>query len=327
MKFRTEINIPRADFRLDPRKPLALLGSCFAENIAARMRRSLWNASNPLGTLFNPLSIERAIRLLISDRDFYATFARSQFKTGRTFNSWLFDSRSSAEFQEETLRRVRQMREELTGALRSGTLFVTFGTAWCYFLASDPDFVVANCHKQPQSLFIRRRLSTDEIILCWTRLAEDLSHLFPGLRIVFTVSPVRHIKDSLPGNTVSKATLRLAVEEICATLPFCSYFPAFEILNDDLRDYRFYASDLVHPSEEAVDYIWDIFKATYLDEEACLILNEGEKLVKAWSHRPLAGRFTSVSELTRSEEEARLEKIRQQHAAFLSRYPGMSQLP
>lgn len=328
VKFRTELKPEPSPVSLDPRRPIALLGSCFAENIAARMRRALWDASNPLGTLFNPLSIERSVRLLLFDHDRQDAFARSQFRTGRTIHSWLFDTRTSSEFPGDTLLRLKAMSDALTAALTPGSvLFVTFGTAWCYFLASDPGYVVANCHKQPQSMFIRRRLTVDEIAGCWEQLATDLRDRFPGLRIVFTVSPVRHLKDGFIGNSVSKATLRLAIDELCSRLPFCHYFPAYEIVTDDLRDYRFYASDLVHPSEEAVDYIWEIFKTTYLDSKGMKILDEGERLVKAWEHRPLLAQFSRISDISRQEETARLTRIKADHASFISRNPGMLDLP
>lgn len=216
------------------------------------------------------------------------------------------------------------MNADLLAAITdSSVLFVTFGTSWCYFLAEDPDYVVANCHKQPATMFVRRRLSVDEIAETWIRLASDLRVRFPELRIVFTVSPVRHLKDGFSGNTVSKAVLQVAIDEICSQLAFCSYFPAFELVNDDLRDYRFYASDLVHPSDEAVEYIWDGFKTVYLDDNAIQILKEGENLMKAWNHRPLLSSFSRISEQTGLDEKLRRQKIECAHADFIMRNPGM----
>lgn len=216
------------------------------------------------------------------------------------------------------------MRRELEECIcASGVLFVTFGTAWCYFLADNTDYVVANCHKQPSAMFIRRRITVDEIVGAWTALCNDLWKRFPDLRIVFTVSPVRHLKDGFSGNARSKAVLQLAVEEICRINDRCSYFPAYEILNDDLRDYRFYASDLVHPSQEAVEYIWEIFKSTYLDDKGLELLKEGERIQKAWNHRPLVSPICSVTTAADEAERSRKEEIKRRYESFLTLHPGM----
>ena len=324
MKFRTEIAARRGEVTLDPQRPVVMLGSCFADNVVGRMRASLWDACNPVGTLYNPLSIERVVRLLLfiewPERDFDETL----FRNGRLNSSWLFDSKSSCEFMQDSLSRFQWMRETLTGKLaKAQALFVTFGTSWCYFLADRPDFVVANCHKQPSSMFLRRRISIGEIADAWEGLGRELREHYPELRIVFTVSPVRHLKDGFEGNARSKAVLQLAVEEICRRLDFCDYFPAYELMNDDLRDYRFYASDLVHPSEEAVDYIWEFFKATYLDEAGIEILKRGEKIMKGWLHKPLQQRSGSVSEATMEQERKRREKLLEESREFAKSYPGM----
>lgn len=323
MKFRTEYRPERGDVSLSPMRPVVLLGSCFAENIAARMRRCLWKASNPAGTLYNPLSIERAIRLLLFEKDLIGVFKESLFKEGRFLRSWLFDSKTSSEYQSDILPMMIRMSDSLRSDLMAGkALFVTFGTAWCYFLTERPEYVVANCHKQPASTFTRRRLSVDEIADCWENLAMDLRRMFPGLEIIFTVSPVRHLKDGFEGNARSKATLLLAVERICSRLPFCSYFPAYEIVNDDLRDYRFYASDLTHPSDDAVEYIWEIFRSTYLDAEGEALLKEGEKIVKGWLHRPLRSPYAQESNLTKYEDSLRKLEIEKAYAAYREKNPN-----
>lgn len=324
MKFRTEIKPQKAGQQLNPEKPVILLGSCFAENIAKKMRLSLWDASNPIGTLYNPLSIERAVRLLLFNQSPSEYFKSTLFMAGRFHRSWLFDSKTSSEYLDDCMGRLEYMRKTLDEKLAcSETLFVTFGTSWCYFLADKPDFVVANCHKQPASMFVRRRISIEEIAETWIRLASELKGRYPGLGIVFTVSPVRHLKDGFEGNSRSKATLILAIEEICRQLDFCHYFPAFELVNDDLRDYRFYAADLIHPSEEAVDYIWDFFKATYLDDQGISTLKEGERILKAWLHRPLLSPFSHPSELTKSEEAKRKSAILEEYNTFTNSHPGM----
>ncbi|MDE6796349.1 MAG: GSCFA domain-containing protein, partial [Muribaculaceae bacterium] len=312
MKFRTEYVAKRAPFVIDPSKPTVLLGSCFADNIAARMRGCLWEAENPLGTLYNPLSIATALEVAlemmedledkenvsiekrgskeVSEWEAVAVdeeksigeikggrrFEESLFEAGGMWRSWLFDSKMSAEVVEDVRFAFVEKSRRLHSLLsKAEVMFVTFGTAWCYYLSDSSSlsyslsgnngYLVANCHKQPSAMFERRRLNVREIVEVWKDLVAKLKERYPQLRIVFTVSPVRHLKDGFEGNARSKAILLLATEELCNALDNCYYFPAYEIVNDDLRDYRFYASDLVHPSEEAVEYIWEIFKETYVD--------------------------------------------------------------
>lgn len=298
MKFRTEYTAGRdASLTLSPRQPLALVGSCFADNIGARARRCMWDAGNPLGVLFNPLSIADALELCLLAENPAARFADTLFEAGGVWHSWMFDSGVSALTPRDCRNIFEERRLRLQDAVgQSGCLFVTFGTAWCYFLADGrdtagragmPGRVVANCHKMPQRMFERRRVSAEDISARWRVLMDRLRELCPGLRVIFTVSPVRHVRDGLHENALSKATLLLAVDSLCAADRMCGYFPAYEIVNDDLRDYRFYASDLVHPSEEAVEYIWEAFQTTYLDDAGRRRLREGESLRRRMDHRPL----------------------------------------
>lgn len=323
MKFRTEYNPGKAPFVLDPGIPTMLVGSCFADNIGRRMRGSLWKAYNPLSVLYNPLSIERALRTVLDDAG-SAGFLSSLFEKEGMTRSWLFDSKFSSEFKADTVAAFRRRKATVCALLeKAQALFVTFGTSFVYSLAENPGYVVANCHKQPSGMFLRRRLGVDEITEVWEKLAHDLKGRFPRLEIVFTVSPVRHLKDGFAGNSHSKAVLLLAIEELCNRLEFCHYFPAYEIVNDDLRDYRFYASDLVHPSEDAVEYIWEIFKATYLDAKGMETIKEGEGIVKAWRHRQLpdATKEPSPERLRRLDEWR--NGIKERYGSFMERCGDM----
>ena len=289
MKFRTELTPIRSRLTLSPEKPAVLVGSCFSDNITARMRRCLWNAANPLGTLYNPLSIGRALRVALDPEGDTFAFEESVFTDASGIShSWLFDSGLSARNNREAVTEEFKCRAQVTDEMLrdAQALFVTFGTSICYFLTSDPEYVVGNCHKQPSTLFQRRRLGIVEIVDLWVGLAADLRKRYPELAVVFTVSPVRHLRDGFVENNRSKAVLQLAIEEICRRVENCHYFPAYELLNDDLRDYRFYASDMAHPSEEAVDYVWDFFKRTYLDDEGLETLRQGEAIYRAYHHRP-----------------------------------------
>ncbi len=273
-----------------------LVGSCFAANIAAKMRECMWGAFNGVGTLYNPMSIARVLELLVLSEASTESLESSLFEAEDRIHSWLFDSHFSASSMQKCIEGIIQTREELLKYLgNSQALIVTFGTAWIYTLNKEynptsqleEDYIVANCHKMPASMFSRRRVLVEEISQLWISLCSKLKQKYPDLKIIFTVSPVRHLKDGFEGNTLSKATLHLAVEEICRRVEDCLYFPAYELVCDDLRDYRFYASDLVHPSDAAVEYIWENFCKTFVDEKGMLMLKEGLKEHKRLNHRPI----------------------------------------
>lgn len=330
MKFRTEYIPEKSELSLTPALPVALVGSCFTDNIASRMRGALWRAENPLGTLFNPLSIAAALRLVCDGADEEMLSSSYLTTADGMVRSWMFDSRFAAISESECGSAVRDACRRMEEVLERGrTLCVTFGTAWCYFLR-ERDLLVANCHKMPQILFERRRISAEEIADVWSVLIKRLTGRWPGLQIIFTVSPVRHLKDGFAGNFRSKAILALAVEKICAQSACCHYFPAYEILNDDLRDYRFYAEDLVHPSDEGVEYIWEMFRKTFLSREGDDLLKDGEKLARALAHRPLQNVSSGESpELTRIRTErereitVQMSLLRDRHELLAPGAPGL----
>lgn len=293
MKFRTEYKATPIEPSLDPSRPIVLVGSCFASNIALKMQSCQWAAFNGIGTLYNPVSIAKVLSWMIFNDGASDALENSLLVCENRVHSWLFDSHFSASSKERCKERIYDAREGLLSALENAqALIVTFGTAWCYSIG-NPDvnenerYIVANCHKMPSALFRRERLNPDEISSLWIDLCHRLKEKYPQLRIIFTVSPVRHLKDGFEGNSLSKAILLLAIEKICKNIDFCIYFPAYEIVCDDLRDYRFYASDMVHPSQTAVEYIWEIFLKTFIDENGEKMLKEGEKRFKAMSHRPI----------------------------------------
>lgn len=299
MKFRTEYKPTRSTLTLDPTRPIVLVGSCFAANIAAKMRECMWEAFNGVGTLYNPMSIAKVLELMIFGEDYSKKLEASLFDSEGRVHSWLFDSHFSALSREGCLQIIDESRVELLNALsRAQALIVTFGTSWIYSLQGgiiDTDiaqkqvdeYVVANCHKMPAAIFNRRRVSVDEITHIWIPLCHRIKQIYPHLTIIFTVSPVRHLKDGFEGNTLSKATLHLAIDKICNNVPGVIYFPAYELLCDDLRDYRFYASDLVHPSDMAVEYIWEVFCNTFIDDKGMIRLKEGNREYKRLNHRPI----------------------------------------
>ena len=298
MKFRTEIEVAPLAEGLEYGAKIFALGSCFAENISERLDRAKFAVStNPFGVLFNPFSIANALERLDDAR----SFAVCDIKAGRdAFFS--FDAHSSLDGKSHTEAFANMNRAVAQGskALHDADwVILTFGTAWVY---EREGRVVANCHKQPAAEFSRRRLSVEEIV-------ERYSNLFEAVlrdkKVILTVSPVRHIGDGLQENSVSKATLRLAVEELVTKYENAHYFPSYEILIDDLRDYRYYADDLAHPSKMAVDYVWERFCEGVLSVEARERLPEIEQIVSAAEHRP----FNPDGEAHKAFCRKMLEKI------------------
>ena len=298
MKFRTEIEPLATDLRIGYRNRILALGSCFASHMADRLAAAKFHVvKNPSGILFNPLSIAEAIR----------SYAAAQPVTrqelgfdGELWYHFDFHGDFSAPTADEALQRMNRARQAGAEALRTADrVILTLGTAWVY---EHDGHVVANCHRRPAAEFSRRRLTVDEVVTCLTEIIEGP---LAGKRTLLTVSPVRHLGDGLPGNAASKATLRLAAEILKERLPQAVYFPAFEILLDDLRDYRFYADDLVHPAQQAIAYLWERFTEALLDDEARRLLPEVEAIVAAAAHRPRNPR----SEAHRAFCRRQLERI------------------
>ena len=279
MKFRTEIEIAPLGVKIGYENRVLALGSCFAAHIAEKLSGAKFTVvKNPSGILFNPLSTARAIRSYAAPEP----VDRSELEfDGEVWHHFGFHGDFSAPTADEALQKMNAARQAGAEALRTADRVVlTFGTAWVYEHAGE---VVANCHRRPAAEFSRRRLSAGEIVETFAELIEGP---LAGKQIILTVSPVRHIGDGLAGNAVSKATLRLAAEELTERFKCAAYFPAFEILTDDLRDYRFYADDLVHPAPQAVAYVWEKFAPAALTDEALRLLPEIEAIVAAAAHRP-----------------------------------------
>lgn len=280
MNFRTEIQIAPLRTQIDFESRLLALGSCFAEHIAAQLAQHKFRiAANPAGILFNPLSIAAALGTFATGQP--VTAAELHHHEG-LWHHFGFHGSFSATDAGEALAGMNAARQEGAAALHEAdTLLLTFGTAWVYEHDGE---VVANCHKQPAGQFARRRLTVAEIVDTYTPL---FSGALRDKHIILTVSPVRHLGDGLAGNAVSKAVLRLAAEELAATHEQIDYFPAYEILTDDLRDYRFYADDLVHPAPVAIGYVWEKFAQAALTPGARGLLSRIAEITAAAAHRPL----------------------------------------
>lgn len=319
MEFRTPIRIPAFDFGIDYSVPGLAVGSCFAREIAGRLARVKFPiVCNPFGVLYNPLSVAGMFRSLAGG---VVCEASDLVRNGELWVSFDHHGSFSDTDPEVVLERIRRASAEDTKALyEAGYVIITFGTAWVYERKQDGR-VVANCHRFPASEFTRRRLSVGEIVETFAPLLGPLPEGMPehasdgclhGKKVIFTVSPIRHLKDGLAENSLSKATLLVAVHELAERFPDVCYFPAYEILMDDLRDYRFYASDMVHPSEEAVGYVWQLFREAALTPAANRLADRVDEIVRAAAHRPLHAATVAACNFRRNfYEQARL--LMQEH--------------
>lgn len=274
------------------------LGSCFSESMGERLTQAKFACDvNPFGILYNPFSIAKAIETMAGGR-LYDEDSPELFSTGDGWwHSFMHHSRFSAPTKEECLRLINERLQPAIEALpKLDCLLVTLGTAYVYFRkdrtkegAAGPlfDEAVANCHKLPEKCFVRTLVEPSGVFEALDRAFGRLRELNPKLTIVFTVSPVRHARDGFHGSQLSKASLLLGVEELCRKWPDnCLYFPAYEILMDELRDYRFYADDMLHPSTLAVDYIWECFCQTYLTKGTRDVMAECLSVSRDLAHRP-----------------------------------------
>lgn len=286
MKFRTEYLVSDAPRNLSPERLILLAGSCFSDNIGARMQWAGWPAiANPCGVIYNPVSMALLFRLALMQRAFRREIISSSITTRDIgYVSWFVSSKACGTTPEEAIEAACECIEHLEeGIEKADAIILTFGTSDVWLLA-DTDRAVGNCHKHPSSEFYRTRVPIEEIVAAWKEIIEALRERNPGVKIIFTVSPRRYLSDGFAENSRQKAVLILACEEL-AKIDGVYYFPAYEILNDDLRDYRFYASDLLHPSESAIEYIWEKFTETYLTPDGMKKLKEMEREARRRNHR------------------------------------------
>ncbi len=286
MKFRTEVELPECKTKMGYRDHSMMIGSCFAENIGLYLQeRCLPVIVNPFGILYNPLSIANCLEQLMSRKIFNVD---DLFCWNGLYHSFAHHGRFSGSDQEEVLKEINSQTAFASKHLSTAShLFITFGTSWVYQLEQS-GHVVSNCHKLPGTMFSHSRLSVDRITEIWIPLIDKLKVFNPKLHLVFTVSPIRHLKDGAHENQLSKATLLLAIEKLISInlKELITYFPSYEIMMDELRDYRFYATDMTHLSGAAIDFVREKFAATFLDQEAQPIVNEIEKLLPALEHKP-----------------------------------------
>ncbi len=283
-----------------------MIGSCFADNIGQAMRQRCFPVTvNPFGTVYNPLSIAQSLQRLHTAQPFTED---ELVKSGDLYTTFFHHGK----FSDGNKKRFLETANEalLKGAEvwhKAGFIILSLGTAYVYRLKEN-EMVVNNCHKIPATDFIRTMLTVDETVAALLPLIKD-----SGAQWILTVSPIRHWKDGAHGNQLSKATLLLAMDRLLNLCKNVQYFPAYEIMMDELRDYRFYADDMLHPSSLAINYIWQRFAEVALTEETKMILPEVGKIVAAQQHRLLHPDTASSKKF--------IEKTQQQLEEFSIRYP------
>lgn len=287
MQFTTQIPILKSDYLIDYNSRVVSLGSCFAVNIGQKFDYFKFrNINNPFGILFSPTALEKFIGFAVNNKTF--TEADIFFHNER----WhCFDAHSDMSHQKKDI-----LLASLNDAValtyddfkKASHIIITLGTAWVYRKNSDNQ-LVANCHKVPQKEFSKELLSVESIKQSLHNIVDYISSVNANAAITFTVSPVRHIKDGFVENQRSKANLVSALHDVLATRntqPATHYFPSYEIMMDELRDYRYYAPDMIHPSQMAIDYIWERFTQAFIAEEAFKTMLQVDAIQKGLQHRP-----------------------------------------
>jgi len=315
MKLITEVSLPEYPFRLDHDSPVLLTGSCFTENIGRQLDRYLFPVCiNPFGVTYNPLSVKKGLEALIHKEAYGAE--ELNLYNGLWFSFDHYTGFSSPDRQ-QTLDNINRSLSTAKETLKkAGILILTWGTSWVYQY-NETGQVVCNCHKIPAKEFTRRQLSTREIIAAYEALLPELLVFNSGLKIIHTISPVRHWKDGAHGNQLSKASLLLAGAALQNTFPDrFFYFPSYELVMDELRDYRFYAEDMLHTSNQAIDYIWDKFRQVLVSDRSTAIINDLEPLLKMFEHRPV----NLTSESYKQMEKQRGERLK----GLRTKYPNLN---
>ena len=289
MKFKLTLEATASNLQIGYQDKILLIGSCFTENISAKMQKHLFHVhENPHGILFNPMSVHNALRDYIQCKQYGK---EDLFELNELFNSWHHHSRFSDITKDAALSKINKSIKEAHVYLKEANqLVITLGSAWLYCLTVLADgqqgLVVANNHKAPANWFEKRLMQSAELTSLFQTLVKDLQSFNPGLQIIFTVSPVRHLREGLVENNRSKAVLIQAVHDIIATTDGTYYFPAYEYVIDDLRDYRFYAEDLVHPNYAATQYVWEKWVETFYAPLTQQIMKQVAELQLAIQHKP-----------------------------------------
>lgn len=323
MDFHLEFTPKPFSIKIDHQQKLLLVGSCFTENIGSKLKRYKFEIlENPNGILFNPISITNSIASYITNKQYTEA---DLFYQNECWNSWNHHSRFSHPDKLACLKQINLSQQKAHDFLKNADwILVTLGSAFAYTLHFSDEIivdnrvgtegdVVANCHKVPTDKFNKKLLTIQEINEALVKMIHELSVFNPSLKIIFTISPVRHLREGFVENNRSKAALMQSVHAIVDADKKCFYFPAYELVMDDLRDYRFYAEDMVHPNYSATNYVWDKFITTCVDEPTQLLMKEINSVNAATSHKP----FNSASNQHKKFLQLNLNKVNE----LSSKYP------
>lgn len=303
MNFTTKIPISKSINQIDYNSKIVSLGSCFAENMGSKLDYfKFQNTTNPFGIIFNPISIEKIIERVVKNKEFTE---EDIFFNNEQWSCFEVHSDVSNSSKEQLVQNLNQILVDTQKQLEEAThIIITYGTSWIY-RNIERDLIVANCHKVPQKQFTKELLSVETIEKSIQNTLDLIAQINTNCNVIFTISPVRHLKDGFVENQVSKAHLITAIYKATIENLSVNYFPSYEIIMDELRDYRFYAEDMMHPSQIAINYIWQRFKETTMSENAFATMEAVENIQKSLQHRP----FNPNSENHQKFERSLKEKI------------------
>lgn len=290
MKFRSEFDIKKIVNPIAHYHKLMLVGSCFTENIGDKLRKHKFNVyENPNGILFNPVSVSETIINVVECKEYTE---KDLFNYNEAWHSWQHHSKFSGVSIDDALNKINTVTKEANAFLKQADyILITLGSAWIYTLTENAlnatkGTVAANNHKAPADWFDKRLLRVDQAILVLATMLDKLGAFNPNIKIIFTISPVRHLREGVINNNRSKAVLIQAVHDLLERLDKLYYFPAYELVIDDLRDYRFYAEDLVHPNYYATQYVWEKFVDSCIDDNTKKTMQEIAEINTAFNHKP-----------------------------------------
>lgn len=290
MEFRTIVDLPKTALTVTPASRVLLIGSCFADSIGARMKEALPDGQvcvNPFGVLYNPESIRMALEILLEGSLFFPDAYIFKGRDG-LWHSWLHSTHFSAQERIDCKRKIMEAFERASTLLREADILtITLGTNHAY-LHRTQGYVVGNCHKELATTFQEQTIDLETICNAWNPLLEALARELPRLKVLFTISPYRYAKYGMHGNQLAKSTLMLSVDRLCAANDNALYFPAYEIVTDELRDYRFFDADMLHPSAQASDYVWQRFREWTFSSETSRQAQTLEKERRRTAHKPIA---------------------------------------
>lgn len=319
LKFKLTLAAKKSAHTLGYRDKTLLVGSCFSENIGAKLSGHLFEVvENPHGILFNPISVASSLNDCMRHKVYHEA---DLFYHNEIWNSWNHHSRFSGISPQDALAKMNESIVQGHQFLKNADhLIITLGSAWVYQLNNQaPNYVgqvVANNHKAPSNWFEKKLMQPNELILLLGDLVRELVAFNPHLHILFTISPVRHLREGLVENNRSKAVLIQAVHDIVEKFDHTDYFPSYEYIIDDLRDYRFYAEDLVHPNHAATNYVWEKLVETYMNEETQNIMKQVAELQLAMHHKPFFAGST--------QHQAFIQNCMAKTERLLTLYPYLS---